>query len=136
MLPCKSKLARARGIIEITHTQGVKKDSRKLVELMREYDVAEGFVYDYKQQLWYRFTQAQPEAVNGSHCEALGQDLAGLKLTRPQACSQSLECAVLSTGGCSPTSCKKLLIFTNSSRFSFSNSTVALPVAVVPMMSK
>ena len=65
-------------IIEITHTQGVKKDSRKLVELIREYDVPEGFVYDYKQQVWYRFTQAQSEAVNDSYCEALGQDLAGL----------------------------------------------------------
>ncbi len=37
-------------IIEITHTYGVKKDVRKVVSLMNDYDVNEGFVYNYKQK--------------------------------------------------------------------------------------
>lgn len=41
-------------IVEITHTQGVKKDMQKLKELMAIYDVPEGFVYDYRQNLWHR----------------------------------------------------------------------------------
>ncbi|MBC7571729.1 MAG: hypothetical protein H7319_18665 [Spirosoma sp.] len=31
-------------LIEITHTQGVKQDTRKLKELMTAYDVSEGFM--------------------------------------------------------------------------------------------
>jgi Uma2 family endonuclease len=65
-------------IIEITHTQGVKKDGRKLLSLMKDYEVPEGFVYDYKQQIWYRFTPDQEEAAESSYCEALGRDLATL----------------------------------------------------------
>ena len=42
-------------LIEITHTQGVKKDTQKLKELMTTYDVPEGFVYDYKLDLWHRY---------------------------------------------------------------------------------
>ncbi len=65
-------------VIEITHTQGVKKDGRKLLSLMKDYDVPEGFVYDYKQQTWYRFIPDQAEALESSYCEALGKDLANL----------------------------------------------------------
>lgn len=63
-------------IIEITHTQGVKKDLKKLKELMAIYDVPEGFVYDYRQNLWYRYDLAsgQTETEN-SFCSAAGIDL-------------------------------------------------------------
>lgn len=42
-------------LIEITHTQGVKKDTLKLKELMTIYDVPEGFIYDYKLDSWHRY---------------------------------------------------------------------------------
>jgi Uma2 family endonuclease len=35
-------------IIEITHTAGVKKDTAKVIDLLKDYDVQEGFIYDYK----------------------------------------------------------------------------------------
>ena len=38
----------AQAIIEITHTQGFKKDVQKVRDLMQDYNVPEGFVYDYK----------------------------------------------------------------------------------------
>ncbi len=42
-------------IIEITHTQGVKKDLQKLIALMKDYEVEEGFVYDYKLKVWHKY---------------------------------------------------------------------------------
>lgn len=42
-------------IIEITHTQGVKKDLQKLISLMKDYEVEEGFVYDYKLKVWHKY---------------------------------------------------------------------------------
>ena len=42
-------------IIEITHTQGVKKDLQKLIALMKDYEVEEGFVYDYKLKIWHKY---------------------------------------------------------------------------------
>ncbi len=46
-------------IIEITHTQGVKKDLQKLVLLMKDYDVEEGFVYDYKLKVWHKYSLSE-----------------------------------------------------------------------------
>jgi hypothetical protein len=62
-----------KAIIEITHTQGVKKDAQKLLELMRDYDVPEGFIYDYKLGVWYRFdlNNHQGEPEKSSYCAAL-----------------------------------------------------------------
>lgn len=65
-------------IIEVTHTQGVKKDGRKLLSLMKEYEVPEGFIYDYRQGRWYRFTPDQTAPTESGYCEVLGQDLAVL----------------------------------------------------------
>ena len=63
-------------IIEITHTQGVKKDIRKLNELMKDYDVKEGFVYDYKLQTWYKYQLGKGEITeNPSFCDTIGHDL-------------------------------------------------------------
>lgn len=68
-------------IIEIAHTQGVKKDSRKLQELMADYEVPEGFVYDCKQNRWLKFQHLQENPSDSACCDALGIDLAAL----PQA---------------------------------------------------
>lgn len=42
-------------VIEITHTQGVKKDLQKLISLMKDYEVEEGFVYDHKLKVWHKY---------------------------------------------------------------------------------
>ncbi|MFN8348481.1 MAG: hypothetical protein U0X91_25990 [Spirosomataceae bacterium] len=63
-------------IIEITHTQGVKKDTQKLKELMQTYDVKEGFVYDYKFNLWHRYLLENLDyAENSSYCQAVDCEL-------------------------------------------------------------
>lgn len=65
-----------KAIIEITHTQGVKKDTEKLRGLMRDYDVQEGFVYDYKMGIWYKFDLKKGEITNNSSwCDAVDADL-------------------------------------------------------------
>ena len=66
-------------IIEITHTQGVKKDAKKLQELMQIYDIPEGFVYDYKLGIWHKF-DLQKGVINESPswCAVVGVDLAKL----------------------------------------------------------
>jgi Uma2 family endonuclease len=63
-------------IIEITHTQGLKRDLKKMLELMEQYEVQEGFVYDYKQRIWYRcdLTTKKPEAQN-AYCSAINTNL-------------------------------------------------------------
>lgn len=62
-------------IIEVTHTQGVKKDLKKLRELMADYEVPEGFVYDYKRNIWFR-CEAGKDSVDGdSFSRIIQQDL-------------------------------------------------------------
>lgn len=56
-------------IIEITHTQGVKRDLKKLKKLMETYDVEEGFVYDYKLQKWFKLKEGK--IIESDFCEAL-----------------------------------------------------------------
>lgn len=68
-----------KAIIEITHTQGVKKDAQKLQELMQVYDIPEGFIYDYKLGIWYKYDlQKGEQKENSSWCNAVGVDLAKL----------------------------------------------------------
>lgn len=68
-----------KAIIEITHTQGVKKDAQKLQELMQVYDIPEGFIYDYKLGIWYKYDlQKGEQKENSSWCSAVGVDLAKL----------------------------------------------------------
>ena len=38
-------------LIEVTHTAGAKKDCLKVQNLMNDYDVQEGYVYDYKKHI-------------------------------------------------------------------------------------
>jgi molybdopterin-guanine dinucleotide biosynthesis protein len=44
-------------IIEITHGDGVKKDLKKVRELIDadDYVIVEGFVYDYKRNEWHKY---------------------------------------------------------------------------------
>ncbi len=65
-----------KAIIEITHTQGVKKDAEKLQILMNDYDIQEGFVYDYKKLTWRKFELHKGEITqNPSFCVAINDDL-------------------------------------------------------------
>lgn len=62
-------------LIEVTHSSGVKKDCKKVQSLMIDYDVKEGFVYDYKKGVWYKINPSQGEMQN-SFSEVLDMDLA------------------------------------------------------------
>jgi len=63
-------------LIEITHTQGVKQDTKKLKELMTAYDVSEGFVYDYKLDIWHRYELHNlDEEQSSSFCRTIGESL-------------------------------------------------------------
>ncbi|GAB4041487.1 hypothetical protein [Spirosoma jeollabukense] len=63
-------------LIEVTHTQGVKKDTQKLKELMVTYEVPEGFVYDYKLNIWHRYELDGPDSgEESSFCKAVNQSL-------------------------------------------------------------
>ena len=63
----------AQVIIEITHTQGLKKDIQKVRGLMENYNVPEGFIYDYKLKLWENAALITTTPV--SFCKALNYDL-------------------------------------------------------------
>ena len=63
-------------IIEITHTQGEKIDLKKIQTLMREYDVPEGFVYDYKRKKWFRFSLDKNEVEeDNAFCTTIQRNL-------------------------------------------------------------
>lgn len=63
-------------LIEITHTAVVKKDFQKMIDLMSEYDVREGFVYDYRKQSWRKYRYPDGEILQQpSFCEAIIHDL-------------------------------------------------------------
>lgn len=65
-------------IIEITHSVGVKKDSVKVQALMSDYDVQEGFVYDYKKDHWFKFERNDQgfDTKESSLCNSLNLELA------------------------------------------------------------
>ncbi len=63
-------------IIEVTHTTGAKKDCLKVQELMKDYEVPEGFVYDYKKGQWYSVHSESGPVTGGSYSKTIGIDLA------------------------------------------------------------
>ncbi|TAE28577.1 MAG: hypothetical protein EAZ92_08055 [Candidatus Kapaibacterium sp.] len=68
-------------IIEITHGDGVKKDLKKVRELIDadDYGIREGFVYDYKRDKWHKYQQGEGDISDKpSFCEAINLDLATL----------------------------------------------------------
>jgi hypothetical protein len=68
-------------IIEVTHTKGVRGDLIKVQRLIEEgfYGIQEGFVYDYKRQLWHKYKLGEGIVHHHpSFCEAINLDLAAL----------------------------------------------------------
>jgi hypothetical protein len=63
-------------IIEVSGRQGAKKDFRKVISLMQDYDVPEGFVYDYQSDLWFKHKLGVGDILEQpSFCETIGYDL-------------------------------------------------------------
>jgi Uma2 family endonuclease len=63
-------------IVEVTSTGGVKKDFNKIAELMLDYEIEEGFTYDYKKFLWRKYKNGVGEIFdNPSFCDTIGYDL-------------------------------------------------------------
>ena len=63
-------------IIEVSASAGARKDFEKLVELMRDYEVAEGFVYNYSAGIWRKYRLDTGEVTqNTSFCDTIEQDL-------------------------------------------------------------
>ncbi len=62
-------------IIEISATQGFKKDFKKITELCQTYEVLEGFVFDYVSHKWKRYSILSNEAKDSSYCNTIDQDL-------------------------------------------------------------
>ncbi len=71
-------------IIEVTHSVGVKKDSAKVFDLIKDYEVEEGFVYDYKKKVWYSIDKLTGHASESSFCHALNIHLDSLLTIPPR----------------------------------------------------
>lgn len=62
-------------IIEIA-ADGWRKDFRKVAELVEDYEVNEGFVYNYENKRWLKYTRNIGEITeNPSFCDSIGYDL-------------------------------------------------------------
>jgi hypothetical protein len=62
-------------IIEVA-ADGWKKDFRKVIELVEDYDLEEGFVYNYIQKEWLKYSNKNKViSEKTSFCDAIGQDL-------------------------------------------------------------
>ncbi len=62
-------------IIEVS-AAGFRKDFEKVATLVEEYDVPEGFVYNYLNGQWRKYSREKGEAFdNLSFCESIGYDL-------------------------------------------------------------
>jgi hypothetical protein len=63
-------------IIEISGSKTFNKDFEKVVELVEDYALEEGFVYDYKKTRWRKYKNGIGEILeNPSFCDAIGYDL-------------------------------------------------------------
>ncbi len=69
------KLEKTIVLIEVTHSAGVKKDTAKVFSLLQDYDVQEGFVYDYKKNVWYKL-----DKVSGTIEETSFSSVLNIKL--------------------------------------------------------
>jgi len=58
-------------IIEMTHSTGMKKDIAKVFNLMKDYEVPEGFVYDYKKNVWHKMKNNSIETEDSSFSDVL-----------------------------------------------------------------
>lgn len=63
-------------IIEISGNTGARRDFEKVKNLMLEYNVPEGFVYNYDSKQWRKFKLDKGEDLSTpSFCEAINYDL-------------------------------------------------------------
>ncbi|GAB3916400.1 hypothetical protein GCM10028804_02650 [Larkinella terrae] len=65
-------------IIEVCHTEGLKKDLKKVVQLTNEdnYGILESFVYDYTARQWFRYRKGDESVISASSfSEVLQLDL-------------------------------------------------------------
>ncbi len=64
-----------RIIIEICHTKTIKNDIKKIIKLIDDddYGIMEGFVYDYKAHIWYRYLKASGSMTEHSSFSTLLQ---------------------------------------------------------------
>ena len=68
--------AQNKVIIEVSTSAGERKDFEKLVELMNDYGVEEGFVYNYNTKAWRKYRLGAGEVTdNPSFCDTIGYDL-------------------------------------------------------------
>lgn len=75
---------RTVALIEVTHSSGVKKDCAKVLSLLRDYDVQEGFVYDYKKNTWYQLDKLSGETTESSFSQVLQLDLNKFLTSNPR----------------------------------------------------
>lgn len=65
-------------IIEVCHTDGLRRDLRKVIRLIDddEYGILEGFVYDYIVTQWFRYRKGDGGlTTESSYSDVLGMDL-------------------------------------------------------------
>lgn len=63
-------------IIEISGNTGARRDFEKVKSLMIEYNVPEGFVYNYDSKQWRKYTLDKGEDVSTpSFCDSIGYNL-------------------------------------------------------------
>ena len=68
-----------RVIIEISGNTGARRDFEKIKNLMIDYNVSEGFVYNYDTKQWRKYLLDKGEDLSRpSFCEAIGYDLNAL----------------------------------------------------------
>ncbi|MFN4146445.1 MAG: hypothetical protein ACK4GN_11525 [Runella sp.] len=62
-------------IIEVA-AAGWNKDFRKIMEIVEDYEIEEGFVYNYEKQVWRKYKRGEGEiSENPSFCDSIGYDL-------------------------------------------------------------
>lgn len=63
-------------IIEITTTVALNKDFEKVIGLVNDYQVSEGFVYNYNKKHWKKYKRGIGEILaQPSFCDSIGFDL-------------------------------------------------------------
>ena len=63
-------------LIEVSTSAGERKDFEKLIELMKDYGVEEGFVYNYHRQSWRKYDLKNGEIKESpSFSQVIGYDL-------------------------------------------------------------